>query len=196
MTHANAPLSVEGRRRLAERCKTRPIAHVAAATGISLTTASRWVNRHRHASRRCGAPHMWSASPPSSESSPTTVPATVPTHSLRPCSGRATSGSPRTRPDTTGRWRYNRILAEEVVYARAWVSEDQRREALAIRNIHYDFHRPTAPLMENRLRRGYAKASVMSWPPAPGLRRDSRNSGLLPPPLPPEVRLRYWHRAP
>ncbi len=71
---------------------------------------------------------------------------------------RATSGSPpRTRPDTTGRWRYNRILAEEVVYARAWVSEDQRREALAIRNIHYDFHRPTAPLMENRLRRGYAK---------------------------------------
>ncbi|TQK49897.1 hypothetical protein FBY35_0182 [Streptomyces sp. SLBN-118] len=26
MTHANAPLSVEGRRRLIERCKTRPIA--------------------------------------------------------------------------------------------------------------------------------------------------------------------------
>jgi hypothetical protein len=54
----------------------------------------------------------------------------------------------------------------------------------------------TAPLMENRLRRGYPKASVMSWPPAPGLRRDSRNSGLPPPPLPPEVKLRYWHRVP
>src|SRR4051812_15294899 len=30
VTHANAPLSIEGRRRLVERCKTRPIAHVAA----------------------------------------------------------------------------------------------------------------------------------------------------------------------
>lgn len=28
MTHANAPLSVEGRRQLIERCRTRPIAHV------------------------------------------------------------------------------------------------------------------------------------------------------------------------
>lgn len=28
MSHANAPLSIEGRRRLVERCKTRPIAHV------------------------------------------------------------------------------------------------------------------------------------------------------------------------
>ena len=47
MTHANAPLSVEGRRRLIERCKTRPIAHVAAEVGISRATASKWVNRHR-----------------------------------------------------------------------------------------------------------------------------------------------------
>ncbi|PZF88384.1 hypothetical protein C1I99_26515 [Micromonospora deserti] len=30
MTHVNAPLSLEGRRRLVERCRTRPIAHVAA----------------------------------------------------------------------------------------------------------------------------------------------------------------------
>ena len=35
MTHRNSPLSVEGRRRLVERCKTRPIAHVAAEMGIS-----------------------------------------------------------------------------------------------------------------------------------------------------------------
>lgn len=47
MTHANAPLSREGRRRLIERCKTRPIAHVAAEMGISRACASKWVNRWR-----------------------------------------------------------------------------------------------------------------------------------------------------
>lgn len=45
--HENAPLSVEGRRRLVERCRTRPIAHVAAEMGISRATASKWVNRYR-----------------------------------------------------------------------------------------------------------------------------------------------------
>ena len=44
--HRNAPLSPEGRRRLVERCKTRPIAHVAAEVGISRATASKWVNRY------------------------------------------------------------------------------------------------------------------------------------------------------
>ncbi|SDS02496.1 leucine-zipper of insertion element IS481 [Brevibacterium sandarakinum] len=47
MTHANAALSFEGRRRLIERCKTRPIAHVAAEMGISRACASKWVNRWR-----------------------------------------------------------------------------------------------------------------------------------------------------
>lgn len=46
-THANAPLSPEGRRRLVERCRTRPISHVAAEMGISRATASKWVNRYR-----------------------------------------------------------------------------------------------------------------------------------------------------
>ena len=45
--HANAPLSQEGRRRLVERCATRPIAHVAAEMGISRACASKWVNRWR-----------------------------------------------------------------------------------------------------------------------------------------------------
>lgn len=45
--HRNAPLSVEGRRRLVERCQTRPIAHVAAEMGISRACASKWVNRYR-----------------------------------------------------------------------------------------------------------------------------------------------------
>ncbi|MBA2949676.1 IS481 family transposase [Streptomyces himalayensis] len=47
MTHSNAPLSVEGRRRRVQRCKTRPIAHVAAEMGISRACASKWVNRWR-----------------------------------------------------------------------------------------------------------------------------------------------------
>jgi transposase-like protein len=45
--HNNAPLTPEGRRRLIARCRTRPIAHVAAEMGISRATASKWVNRHR-----------------------------------------------------------------------------------------------------------------------------------------------------
>lgn len=45
--HRNAPLTPEGRRRLVQRCRTRPIAHVAAEMGISRATASKWVNRYR-----------------------------------------------------------------------------------------------------------------------------------------------------
>lgn len=47
MVHRNAPLSIEGRRRLVRRCKDRPIAHVAAEMGISRACASKWVNRWR-----------------------------------------------------------------------------------------------------------------------------------------------------
>jgi transposase InsO family protein len=47
VTHGNAPLSVEGRRRLVARCADRPIAHVAAEMGISRACASKWVNRFR-----------------------------------------------------------------------------------------------------------------------------------------------------
>jgi transposase len=47
MLHRNAPLSVEGRRRLIQRCQARPIAHVAAEMGISRQCASKWVNRYR-----------------------------------------------------------------------------------------------------------------------------------------------------
>ncbi|MBN0975094.1 MULTISPECIES: IS481 family transposase [unclassified Gordonia (in: high G+C Gram-positive bacteria)] len=46
-SHKNAPLTPEGRARLVERCRSRPIAHVAAEMGISRATASKWVNRHR-----------------------------------------------------------------------------------------------------------------------------------------------------
>lgn len=42
--------------------------------------------------------------------------------------------------------RYNRILAEEFLYARTWTSETQRVQALAVWNIHYNYHRPHTAL--------------------------------------------------
>lgn len=45
VTHRSSPLTPEGRRRLVERCKSRPIARIAAEMGISRATASKWVNR-------------------------------------------------------------------------------------------------------------------------------------------------------
>ncbi|MEW2505923.1 IS481 family transposase [Amycolatopsis sp. NPDC047767] len=47
MSHRNAPLSIDGRRRLVARCRHRPIAHVADEMGISRQCASKWVNRYR-----------------------------------------------------------------------------------------------------------------------------------------------------
>jgi transposase InsO family protein len=59
VSHRNAPLTIEGRRRLVERCRTRPIAHVAAEMGISRQCASKWVNRYR----RYGTLGLHDASP-------------------------------------------------------------------------------------------------------------------------------------
>jgi transposase len=47
MPHRNAPLTIEGRRRLVQLCWDRPIAHIAAEMGISRACASKWVNRYR-----------------------------------------------------------------------------------------------------------------------------------------------------
>jgi len=38
--------------------------------------------------------------------------------------------------------RYNRILAEECLYACSYSSEQQRRDAVAVWNHHYNYHRP------------------------------------------------------
>lgn len=47
MSHADAPLSIEDAAGWPARCKTRPIAHVAAEMGISRACASKRVNRWR-----------------------------------------------------------------------------------------------------------------------------------------------------
>lgn len=56
-----------------------------------------------------------------------------------------TSRHQRTRPYTprhNGKVeRYNRILAEELLYAREWASETERARALETWNIHYNYHR-------------------------------------------------------
>lgn len=38
--------------------------------------------------------------------------------------------------------RYNRILAEELLYARIWTSEAERAAAIGVWNVHYNCHRP------------------------------------------------------
>ena len=38
--------------------------------------------------------------------------------------------------------RYNRILAEEFLYARTWRSEQERADGLVLWNLHYNYHRP------------------------------------------------------
>lgn len=38
--------------------------------------------------------------------------------------------------------RYNRILAEEFLYARTWTSDSERSAAVAVWNVHYNYHRP------------------------------------------------------
>ena len=38
--------------------------------------------------------------------------------------------------------RYNRILAEECLYARSYSSQQQHRDAVAVWNHHYNYHRP------------------------------------------------------
>jgi transposase InsO family protein len=47
------------------------------------------------------------------------------------------------RPQHNGKVeRYQRTLAEELLYAREWTSEDERARAISIWNIHYNYHRP------------------------------------------------------
>jgi len=48
MSHANAPLTPEGRYRLVQRCQYRPIAHVAAEAGVSRACLSKWKTRFEH----------------------------------------------------------------------------------------------------------------------------------------------------
>lgn len=38
--------------------------------------------------------------------------------------------------------RYNRILAEELLYARTWGSDAERSAAVAVWNVHFNYHRP------------------------------------------------------
>ncbi len=38
--------------------------------------------------------------------------------------------------------RYQRIMTGELLYAREYASEDERSQAIAIWNVHYNYHRP------------------------------------------------------
>ena len=47
MSHRNAPLTPQGRLRLVLRCQHRPIAHIAAESGVSRQCLGKWVARYR-----------------------------------------------------------------------------------------------------------------------------------------------------
>lgn len=55
---------------------------------------------------------------------------------------RITPYTPRHNGKVERYQRYQRILGEEFLHAHAWDSEQQRSDALAVWNIHYNYHRP------------------------------------------------------
>ena len=73
----------------------------------------------------------------------------------------------RTRPYTpkhNGKIeRYNRILAEELLYARPFTSEAERKRAIEIWNIHYNYHRPHTTNRDQppALRLGFGVTNVL-----------------------------------
>lgn len=60
--------------------------------------------------------------------------------------------------------RYQRIMAEEVLYTREFTSEDARSAAIAVWNIHYNCHRPHVLPPESRQQHASARASPTSSP--------------------------------
>src|SRR5699024_2302826 len=57
--------------------------------------------------------------------------------------------------------RYQRILAEELLYARNFNSEEDRSSAISVWNIHYNYHR--------------RHSGAGGWPPASRLREGVTN---------------------
>ena len=57
--------------------------------------------------------------------------------------------------------RYNRTLAEEILYSREWTSETQCAAAIDVWNIHYNYHR--------------AHTAIGNHPPASRLRAGVTN---------------------
>ena len=83
------------------------------------------------------------ASRRSTASSPTTAPATAPPNSLAASATAVTSASPRTPHATTGRSSGTTGSSpRSSTCARCYGSEDERRQALAVWNCHYNYHRP------------------------------------------------------
>lgn len=157
ISHRNAPLSLEGRRRLVDRCKSRPIAHVAAEMGISRACASKWFNRWRRYGEaglqdRSSVPHH-------SRNATIWFAAHGITHIHRVITDNGAcyrssdfarivgneSRHQKTKPYTPRRngkvERYQHILSEELLYAQEFTSEDERAAAIGVWNIHYNYHR-------------------------------------------------------
>lgn len=71
----------------------------------------------------------------------------------------------KTTPRHNGRVeRYQRILAEELLYAREFSSEDARSSAIAVWNVHYNYHRPHSGACGRPRPHGFGTAPPTSSP--------------------------------
>ncbi|MTE17672.1 DDE-type integrase/transposase/recombinase [Streptomyces sp. TRM43335] len=149
---------------------TRPIAHVAAETGTSRACAPKWVDLRSAVDGYSPLIHT-EASPDERAATATAfmhrTRAWFVTHGITRIERIVTDNGACHRAEALPRVllgsrhrritpytprhngkveRYNRIISEEFLYARTWTSEDRRREALGVRNIRYDRHRPRTPI--------------------------------------------------
>ena len=60
--------------------------------------------------------------------------------------------------------RYQRILAEEPLYARTWTSEADRTAALAVWNLHYNYHQPHTAAGNSGLNENATGLYAVFWP--------------------------------
>jgi hypothetical protein len=80
--------------------------------------------------------------------------------------------------------RYNRILAEEFLYARVWTSEQHRSAALHVWNVHYNYHRPHTAA-GNQPPATRLHTSIMSFPLCRGAPRQPSPTSSAQNPDPP-----------
>lgn len=135
VVHRNAPMTIEGRRRLVERCRTRPIAHVAVEMdggGWRIhgrgSQQAKAVERTKARGARAGYIYLHSAIDGHTRLADTEA------------LGDEKGVTAAAFLDRAREW--FAVLAEEFLYARTWNSERERADGLVLWNLHYNYHRP------------------------------------------------------
>ena len=63
--------------------------------------------------------------------------------------------------------RHQRLLADECLYARAYASQNERRNAISVWNHHYNYHPPHTTRSDHPPASRLRPASTTSWPHTP-----------------------------